>query len=208
MRARGMAVAPMLFLVIALGVGALYPTSAAASTTRFDSTDSKITYSSGWNDYSYSAYFGGSFRYTNVATSTATIRFRGTALGLVGTRASSNGIMAVSLDGGAPVDVDLYSATWAAQRTLWSASGLAEATHTVSIAWSGRKNAGSSGTEINLDAVDITGSLLNATNSYEAETATDTIAYTGTWGDYDSAYFSNSRHRVLNSVGVVCAEKA
>jgi len=55
--------------------------------------------------------------------------------------------------------VDLYSATTLHDQKVWETGTVAPGTHTVKIEWTGTKNAAASGTNINLDAVDVTGAL-------------------------------------------------
>ncbi len=129
-------------------------------TLRFEQTDSRILFTGAWSTSSRTTYSGGSLRQTATSGSYVTIPFRGTAIGYVTAKDSTHGIAQVTLDGGAPVDVDLYSATrYVPQVKVWSASGLADANHTLTIRYTGRRNAASSGYTVGLDAVDITGSL-------------------------------------------------
>ena len=65
----------------------------------------------------------------------------------------------VTLDGGSPVTVDLYSATVVWQQKVWSSGLLVNGAHTVKIQWTGTKRSVATGTNINLDAVDVTGTL-------------------------------------------------
>ena len=69
----------------------------------------------------------------------------------------------VTLDGGTPQTVDRYSPTLNVfQSKVYSVSGLANATHTLVISCPHAKNAKSSNYYVGLDAVDITGTLLDA----------------------------------------------
>jgi len=64
----------------------------------------------------------------------------------------------VTLDGAAPVEVDLYG-SFAFKQRVWSSGTIAEGTHTLRIDYTGTKNAASSGYTIGVDAFDVVGSL-------------------------------------------------
>jgi hypothetical protein len=65
----------------------------------------------------------------------------------------------VTLDGGAPVSVDLYSPDTKWQQKVWSATGLPDSAHTLTIAYTGSKNPAAAGAYIGVDAFDVTGGL-------------------------------------------------
>ena len=65
----------------------------------------------------------------------------------------------MTVDGGPPITVDLYSAATKSQQQVWASGALEMGTHTIQIARLGKKNAASKGTAINVDAFDVTGSL-------------------------------------------------
>jgi len=128
---------------------------------RTEQTDARITYRGSWTTTSNASHSAGTVgRTSGPAPAAAYATFRGTSVDLIAQKASSFGIAEVSLDGAAPVDVDLYSASTAYKTVAWSAVGLADTTHTVSVTYSGRKNAASSGTTIDLDAIDVGGTLV------------------------------------------------
>ena len=87
------------------------------------------------------------------------MNFTGTALTLIATKTSSYGAIWWALDGGVPVLVDLSSLTPLYQQQAWSTGPLANGPHTVVVSWSGVKSSIATGTYINIDVVDVTGSL-------------------------------------------------
>jgi lipoprotein-anchoring transpeptidase ErfK/SrfK len=71
-------------------------------------------------------------------------------------------VAAVTVDGGAPGYVDLYSPSVKTQVKVYSTGDLPYGSHTVTIAWSGRKNPAATGTYISYDAFDIGGDIVQA----------------------------------------------
>ena len=69
----------------------------------------------------------------------------------------------MTLDGGTPQRIDLYSSTLNVfQSKVYSVSGLAMGDHTLVIQSTHEKNANATQYWVGLDAVDITGTILNA----------------------------------------------
>jgi hypothetical protein len=95
----------------------------------------------------------------NTSGASVRINFTGVSLTYIATKAASMGKAYVSLDGGTAVLVDLYNATTAYQQKVWSTGALTPGNHYVTITWSGQKRAGATGTYINIDAVDVVGTL-------------------------------------------------
>ncbi|MGW1560838.1 NPCBM/NEW2 domain-containing protein [Streptomyces sp. NPDC002144] len=83
--------------------------------------------------------------------------FTGTRLTLHAVTDPGHGIGTVSVDGGTPADVDFYSATRAGDATVWTSPTLTDGPHTFTLAWTGRKNAASSGTAVTVDRIDFLG---------------------------------------------------
>jgi subtilisin family serine protease len=129
------------------------------SATRYEQTDSRLKWSGTWTTASSTSYSGGSFRYANASGSKVTIEFTGVRLTLIAKKASNYGIARVSLDGGVPVSVDFYSSTTLYKQKVWSTPFLVPGNHTVTITWTGTKRSAATATNINLDAVDVIGSL-------------------------------------------------
>jgi hypothetical protein len=92
---------------------------------------------------------------TYTTDETATLPFRGTAISWIGYRGPDGGIALVQVDGGAPVEVDTYSPSAKYQAELFTATGLADANHTLTITASGRRNPASSAPRIVVDAFDV-----------------------------------------------------
>jgi hypothetical protein len=99
----------------------------------------------------------GGARVTVTPGAKATLTFRGTGISWSGARMSSSGIASVSIDGGVASEVDTYSPTNRIQDVVFTATGLADAIHTLTVEATGRKNNASTGAQIVVDAFDVTG---------------------------------------------------
>jgi len=86
----------------------------------------------------------------------ATLTFRGTAISWTGFRGRDGGIARVQLDGGPVTTVDTYSQSDKVQAIVFTATGLADETHTLTIEATGTRNAASAGRKIVVDAFDVT----------------------------------------------------
>ena len=139
-------------------------TLTSAVPTRYEQSNASLAYLGTWTTSNSSYYSGGSYRYTNSAGSSVTATFSGTSVAYVARTASSMGIAKLTLDAGTPAEavynIDLYSSTSRYKQTVWSVSGLIAGTHSLKIEWTGTRRSGSSGTTVNLDALDIMGTLL------------------------------------------------
>ncbi len=168
--------------------------------SRFEETSTALLFEGdNWTATTAGNLSGGSYRWTG-KTGTALVKFTGTRMDWVTTKAGSYGIARVSVDNGAWTDVDLYSATYAYRQVVFTTGPLANAAHTVRIEWTGRKNSSSSNTYVGVDAVDITsGALTQAFESYE-ETAT-TLIYDGDWTTSTSGALSGGQYRYAYQTG-------
>jgi hypothetical protein len=136
------------------------------SVSHLQDTDPNLRYSAGWTKSDTSPPWSGNgaqnlpelpvtAQETTTAGATVTLPFRGTAINWVGYRGPDGGIATVQIDGGAPVEVDTYSATSKVQEVVFAASGLADGNHTITITATGGKNAASSASRIVVDAFDV-----------------------------------------------------
>jgi hypothetical protein len=92
---------------------------------------------------------------TQAAGETLTLPFRGTGMSWIGYRGPDAGIAQVRIDGGAASEVDMYSPIAIFQPIVFTALGLADANHTLTITATGRKNAASSAARVVVDAIDV-----------------------------------------------------
>ena len=131
-------------------------------------TDPDVAFTSGWvqADSSIAWSGGGVFtapappvggaRASGTAGAKATLTFRGTAVSWSGQRGPDRGIAMVSLDGGVATEVDTYSPKNRIQDVVFTATGLSDTIHTLTVEATGRRNASSTGRQIVVDAFDVT----------------------------------------------------
>jgi N-acetylmuramoyl-L-alanine amidase len=130
------------------------------STFRYEQGDTLLAYKGAWTVGSDKSASGGSFRYADASGASVTATFTGTHLAWIAKKSPSYGKAKVTVDGGDPVIVDLYGATTEHDQKVWETGTLASGTHTVKIEWTGANNTAASGTNIDLDAVEVTGGLV------------------------------------------------
>ena len=78
----------------------------------------------------------------NASGGSVTVPFKGTSLAWVTVKSPNYGIAQVTLDGGTPASVDLYSASTLWRQNVWNTGTLLAGPHTVTIAWTGEKPRG------------------------------------------------------------------
>ena len=134
--------------------------------SRLQQTDPSAVFSAGWaenNNFTWSG--GGVFnndeppvgaKVTETAGASATLTFRGTSIRWIGYRGPDAGIARVWVDPDKPTEVDLYSPEFKVQEVVFTATGLADANHTLTIEATGRKNDASKAARIFVDAFDVT----------------------------------------------------
>lgn len=95
-----------------------------------------------WNSYGNQTnnYFGDNTN-SDTANDYMTISFSGNQAQLYGMAASSHGIAAVPVDGGAEQDVDFYASTAAGNKLLYTTPILTQGSHTLKVRVTGRKAA-------------------------------------------------------------------
>jgi hypothetical protein len=148
------------YRVVAFNAAGDSPSNAlTVGINRYEQTDSRMLYVGTWPTLTDVAMSGGSLRYASASGASVTISFNGTWLGLIARTGPNYGRASISVDGGGSSLVDLYSSAVVNQRQVWATPALAAGNHTVRILYSGSRNAASTGTTINIDAVDVAGTL-------------------------------------------------
>lgn len=128
-------------------------------TGRYQQTDAKLVYAGDWKADSDAAASGENFAFANASGASVTIRFNGVHLVWLAKRSSAYGEAQVTVDGGSPVTVDLYSADVLWRQEVWNSGILGSGSHAVVIQWTGRKNAAATDTNINIDYLYVAGTL-------------------------------------------------
>lgn len=151
--------------------------------------DGNVT-GTGTNQFSYGANWGvttgvadmyaGTANWTFTTGAQATFRFAGTQVALHAVKDVDQGILSVSVDGGAAQDVDDYAATRNAAGIVWTSPTLANGTHTLTLTDTGRRNPASTGTNVAVDRADVTVAATHTTTKLDANAGGFT--YSAGWG--------------------------
>jgi lysophospholipase L1-like esterase len=164
----------------------------ATTSTRYQQGDVRFLYQGIWSTSSNLLASGGTFRFANSPGAGVTIRFTGTYLGWIAKKSATYGEAEVSVDGGDPHTVDLYSARTQWRQPVWDTGALDYGPHIVRIAWTGGKNAASGDTNISVDAFDVVGTVATAPTRYQQSDAR--LWYEGLWTDSNAASASGGRY--------------
>ena len=124
--------------------------------TRFEETDGSVVYSGSWDHGNFNrAWSMRTIAASSVPGAQATFTFTGTGVDWIGSRKSTTGIARVYVDGVFVTEVDTFAPGDGLQETIYSATGLAAGSHTLTIEVTGLKNAASSSAYIVVDAFDV-----------------------------------------------------
>lgn len=134
----------------------LLVTGGTDTTSRYENTDPSILYTGSWGVVADPNASGGTVSQSGVANDNAQFTFTGGQVSWYATKGADQGIASVYIDGVYRQDVDLYSATTQNKQNVFTAQGLSDGQHTIKIVVTGNKNASSSGTNVNIDALDVT----------------------------------------------------
>ena len=115
------------------------------------SYDNTSNWPSGWQTGAYQ----NDNHWSSLANAYYQVPFNGTQVRLYGGKASSHGIAAVSVDGGAETLVDTYAAARTDGVPLWTSPVLTAGNHTLKVRATGQKNASSTNTFVTGDRVDV-----------------------------------------------------
>src|SRR3989304_4519834 len=121
-------------------------------TTTYEETAPVVVRTGQW--FSTTAYNldGGRGIFSIETGATATLTFTGTQATWFGPKNRDFGIADVYLDGAFQGSVDLYSSSLLSRQVLFTASGLSNTTHTLSIVVTGRRNSSSLNDAVGVDA--------------------------------------------------------
>lgn len=186
----------------------------AQTISRLQETDPSVSFTSDWaqdnpvvtlipgittgrtQGASLREWSAGAARVSTTPGAQATFTFTGTAVSWIGARGTQSGIARVSLDGVFVGELDLYSPTEQIQAAVFTATGLADGSHTLTIEGTGRQNPASQNALVVVDAFDVTTS---GTRHQDTDPA---IAYGSEWiqGNRDKAY-SEGATAESNTIG-------
>ncbi len=101
----------------------------SAASTRYEETNSLLTYAGTWSTLSSSGYSGGSLKRYRATGGAVTVAFEGTELTWIVTTGSAYGKARLTLDGGTSFLVDLYSSTLRYKQGVYSTGPLSRNAH-------------------------------------------------------------------------------
>lgn len=128
----------------------------APGAVRHEETDPAIVYSPGWiYDNAYGPWSGGSAMYTVDAAAEATFAFTGTGVSWIGYRGRYGGIVMVFLDGVLVTVLDTYSPTEQLAVPVYTVTGLAPGSHSLTVKLTGTRNPFAVNSETAVDAFDV-----------------------------------------------------
>jgi lysophospholipase L1-like esterase len=110
-----------------------------------------VKYTGSWQLVAESGSLNGDNHISSTTNDTYEVQFYGDRVQLFGTKGTQNGIAAISIDGGAEVFVDLYSASAVSGATVYQSATLSNGYHTIKVRVTGQKNGLATGSAIALD---------------------------------------------------------
>ena len=135
-------------------------TTVALTPTRVEQDDPYFSYEGDWTNSTDQGASGGTFFFADSAGASVSVSFAGTHAAWIAKRSPVYGKAEVSLDGQVLGLIDLYSPETEWQPKVWGSGTLEPGLHTVTISWTGEKSPGAEGTNICVDAFDVTGTLV------------------------------------------------
>jgi hypothetical protein len=156
---------------------------------RYEETDPSVSFSPGWTqEAGWTAWSGGTVMESTTPGAQATFTFDGTSATWIGVRAPNGGIARVFVDGVFASEVDLFARSTEIHVTVFTASGLANGSHTLAIEVTGLKNTDSQavnspGAWVWVDAFDVPTQVV----SHLQDTDPD-MTYTAGWTGGDTNF--------------------
>jgi hypothetical protein len=123
---------------------------------RYEQADLRLLYTDSWSTVTTPGASGGGYKQTNSRSAFFDFMFSGRQFEWIATTGPAMGKAQVSIDGGASVTVDLFGLATLDQQKVWSSPVLPDGYHRVQI-WV--STASATGAYIDVDAVDVHGSL-------------------------------------------------
>jgi len=174
---------------------------------RVEETDGRLTVAGTWSRASHVSFSAGAFVSSSQANATLSGTFRGTAFTLVGARGGRYGKFEVLIDGVSRGVVDCYAPAAAYSVPVFTRTSLVDGEHAFTIRVLGTKSTASSGSTVILDAIDITGEVLdrNAIDVTRFGTRNEEhdprVNYVGLWGSSNVPDASGGKVRAASIVG-------
>jgi hypothetical protein len=166
-------------------------TTVAGTWTRIENTDRSIAFSAGtstvsgpltWGHGSRSRdWSGGTASANRSVNARATLTFNGTSATWIGFRAPWAGQTKVYVDGTFAADVDLYASAEEVQASVYTVSGLAPGTHTLTVEVTGGRNLLATDNAVVVDAFEVGPAMPVPVTGTRFEESSLAASFTGTW---------------------------
>ncbi len=151
-------------------------TVTVSNAVRFEETDSSVTFTSGWASDASKSWSGGTAAASATPGAQATFTFTGPSVNWIGGRSPGTGIARVLMDGVFVSEVDTYSKTEEIRVTMFTANGLSNASHTLTIEVTGRMNAAATSALVVVDAFDVPAPAVSRLQETDPD-----VTYTAGW---------------------------
>jgi hypothetical protein len=163
---------------------------------RIEQSDSRLAYTGTWATLSNSSASGGTYKRASTSGASVIVNFYGVSLSWLATRGSTQGKALVSVDGGPEEKVDLYAPVAAYRQKVWEKAGLSLDDHQVKIR---RDDANIAGKNINIDAVEVIGTVMPAYTSHRYEQSDVRLLYRGTWSTTSASGAAGGSYKQANA---------
>ncbi len=130
-------------------------TTTAVNDNTTSTSNNQFEYSGTWSYGSQSGAYNSDNHWSSTTNGYYQVRFNGSQVKVYAAKAPGHGIVAVSIDGGAETNVDLYASSRQDQALVYTSPGLALGQHTLKVRTTGTKNGSSTGYTNVADRVDI-----------------------------------------------------
>lgn len=169
-------------------------TASPAAVKRYEETDPAVRYGIGWNrrddnlhGTAWYSWSGGSAAESMVPGAQATFTFTGTSVSWIGMRGLDSGIARVFLDGVFVSEVDMFARSTELHVPVFTASGLASGSHTLTIEATGLKNgdsqaASSAQAVVVIDAFDVPAPVVSQLQDTDPD-----MSFTAGWTRWDNS---------------------
>jgi hypothetical protein len=171
-----------------------------ATVRRYEETNVSVSYSPGWvqrnpnNDWL--AWSGGTAVHAVTPGARATFTFTGTSVAWIGYRSTQSGIARVYMDGVFVSDVDLFARKEEVRVPVFTATGLTNGSHTLTIEVTGLANALAKFNFVVVDAFDVPAPPVSRLQDMDSD-----ITYTAGWALGDGTSRSGGTATVSSAPG-------
>jgi hypothetical protein len=189
------------FSSIFLGLVPILPVVEAASMIEINDDDvgtsvNQFQYSGSWQYGSQVGAYNDDNHWSESSNSSYQISFLGTQIEVYASKAPSNGIAGISLDGAPEVLVDCYSSTRLDNTLIYSSAPLSYESHQLKVRVTGNKNTASQGTYVTADraVVHTTNPIITNVNDNTLGSGNNQFDFVGSWqyGSQNGAYDSDN----------------